>query len=91
MKAIIGIQCIYYDSFKGKYIQSEPYFGNLEEDAEFKELELKEDDYFTKFYVDYGNTIKYLKFISKGGMAFEIGEEGEGIKKSITLNQQKEP
>ena len=49
MKAIIGIQCIYYDSFKGKYIQSEPYFGNLEEDAEFKELELNKDDFFTNF------------------------------------------
>ena len=47
--------------------------------------------FLQKFYIDYDKTIKYLKFISKGGMTFEIGEEGEGIKKSITLNQQKEP
>ena len=47
-KSILGIQCGYYDSFKGKYIQSETYCGNLEEYSEFKELELNKDDFFTK-------------------------------------------
>ena len=91
-KIIIGIQCTYYDVINGKYMQTEPHCGNLKvEDIESKELELKEDDYFTKFYIGFNTYITHIKLITKGGMIIESGEEIDINEKSPLLNLEKEP
>lgn len=91
-KMILGIQCLYYDYFNGEYILTEPHCGDLNvEDVESKELELKENDYFTKFYIGFNFSITHIKFITKSGMIIEFGEENEEYERPVSLNLEEEP
>ena len=90
-KSVLGIQCIYQDLVSGEKTTTEQHCGDLSnDDIEVKELELKENDFFTKFNVDFEKTITHLKFTTKQGESIEVGKEKEETKKTVEFNQMKD-
>lgn len=90
-KAILGIELTYQilDGKKaGKIVQSKKYTGKLiEEYLNTKELELKENDYFTKFSICFDDIITYIKLQSYQEKVIELGECDEKTLKTINFNQ----
>ena len=90
-KSVLGIQCIYQDLVSGEKTTTEQHCGDLSnDDIEVKELELKENDFFTKFNVDFEKTITHLKFTTKQGESIEVGKEKEETKKTVEFNEIKD-
>ena len=86
-KCVLGIQCAYIDLLTGNETITEPHCADLcGDDIEIKELELGKNDYFNKFYIDFGYVITHLKFETKKGESIEVGKEKEETKKYICLN-----
>ena len=92
-KIVLGIQSTYKDFINNKEITTEKYCGSLsnEEEVEVKELELKDNEYFTKFNIDFEEAITHLKFTTNTGRYIEVGEEKVETKKSIDFNSSNEP
>ena len=91
-KIILGIQCIYQDIVTGAKTTTEQHCGDLSnDDIETKELELKENDFFTKFYIDFDFAITHLKFVTKNGECLELGKEKDDTKRTVEFNTDKEP
>ena len=91
-KIILGIQCVYQDTITGSKIATKHHCGDLSsEDVETNEYELKENDYFTKFNIDFEYAITHLKFTTRSGDFIELGKEREDTKKHIEFNTDKEP
>ena len=91
-KLVLGIQCVYTDTITGNKTTTEQHIGDLsKEDFEIKELELKEDDYINKCYLDFEGGITHLKFLTKKGETFEVGVENDETKKTVDINLEKEP
>ena len=90
-KCVLGIQCEYQDLTTGSKKTTGQYCGELSsDDIEIKELELKNNDYFNKFNIDFNDMndcmITHLKFSSKKGKSIEVGKETEFTKKTVILN-----
>jgi len=91
-KLVLGIQCVYIDTITGNKTTTEQHCGDLsKEDVETKELELKENDYINKVYLDFEGGITHLKFVSKNGESIEMGVENDETKKTIDINLEKTP
>ena len=91
-KLILGIQCVYVDIVSGNKTTSEQHCGDItKEDVEVKELELKEGDYINKFYIDFEGGITHIKFMTNKGQVLELGEEKADTKRTVELNNEKEP
>ena len=91
-KIVLGIQCVYQDTVSGNKTTTEQQCGDISnDDIEIKELELKENDFFTEFYIDMENAITHLKFVTKTGEILEIGKEKENTRKTVEFNSDKEP
>lgn len=90
-KIVLGIQCVYMDTISGKKTTTEQHIGDIsKDDVETKELELKENDFFNKFYVDIDMAITHIKLETKNGENIEIGEEKEDLKRTVEFNTFKE-
>ena len=86
-KIVLGIQCVYHDTMSGKKTTTEKHCGDItKDDVETKELELKENDFFNKFYIDTDKAITHIKLVTKNGESIEIGEENEDYKRVVELN-----
>jgi len=90
-KCVLGIQCEYQDLTTGSRKSTGQYCGELSsDDIEIKELDLKNNDYFNKFNIDFDDLndyiITHLKFASKKGKSIEVGKETEFTKKTAILN-----
>ena len=86
-KCVLGIQCVYQDLKTGNIKTTEQYCGELSaDDIEVKELELKNNDYFNKFNIDYDCVIYHLKFTTRKGELIEVGNETEFTKKTVLMN-----
>jgi hypothetical protein len=91
-KIILGIQCVYQDTVTGTKTTTEQHCGDLSsDDIETNEHELKENDFFTKFNIDFDTAITHLKFTTKNGESLEFGKEKEDTKRTVTFNTDKEP
>ena len=91
-KIVLGIQCTYKNTLTGKITVTEPHCGDLSKnDIEVKELELKDNDYFNKFYIDADMAVYHVKLITKNEESIEVGTENEEYKKTVLLNLDKEP
>ena len=90
-KSVLGIQCVYQNIVSGVKSTTEQHCGDLNgDDIEIKELELKENDFFTKFNIDFENTITHLKFTTNNGEIIEVGKEKEETKKTVEFNEIKD-
>ena len=90
-KILLGIQCVYTDTMTGKKTTTEQHCGDItKEDIETKELELKENDFFNKFYICADRAVTYIKLVTKNGEMIEIGTEKEEDKKTVELNLEKD-
>ena len=90
-KIVLGIQCTYKNTLTGKNTVTDPHCGDItKDDIEVKELELKENDYFNKFYIDADMAVYHVKLMTKNGELIEVGTETED-KKIVLLNSEKEP
>ena len=91
-KIILGIQCVYQDTVTGAKTTTEQHCGDLSsDDIETDEYELKENDYFTQFNIDFEFAITHLKFTTKSGEFIEFGKEKEDTKRTVEFNEDKEP
>ena len=91
-KIPLGIQCTYQDVVTGAIKTSDKHCGDLtSNDIETKEIELKENDYFTKFNIGFDTYLTHLKFTTKSGEYIEVGEVKTDFEKTVTLNDSKEP
>ena len=89
-KIVLGIQSVYQDIVTGIKTTTEQHCGDLsKDDIEVKELELKSNDYFNKFNIDFDNAITHLKFTTKDGEYIEVGVEKEETKKTVLFNNDK--
>jgi hypothetical protein len=87
-KCILGIQCVYQDIVTGNKTTTEQHCGDITtDDIEVKELELKENDYFNKFYIDFDTAVTHLKFMTKNGESIELGKEKEETKRTVEFNE----
>jgi len=90
-KIVLGIQSVYQDIVTGSKTTTEQHCGDLsKDDIEVKELELKNNDYFNKFNIDFDNAITHVKFTTKDGEYIEVGVEKEETKKTVLFNNDKE-
>ena len=90
-KAILGIECE-YKILEGTIIKGERYIGKIvSDDVEVKELALKDDDYFYKFYVCFDEIVKYIKLVSYKGNSIEIGNYDEKLNIKASFNEEKSP
>ena len=91
-KVVLGIQAVYQDIVSGSKTTTEQHCGDLgKDDIESKELELKENDFFAKFNIDFDTAITHLKFTTRNGEILEVGNEKEETKRTVLLNEEKEP
>ena len=91
-KAILGIQCVYVDLITGNKTTTEQHCGDLSnKDIEVKELELKDNDYFNKCYLDFDFGVTHLKLTTFKGESIELGVEKDDTKKTVDINIEKEP
>ncbi len=91
-KIIVGIQCVYQNTVSGIKTTTDQHCGDISaDDIEIKEHELKENDYYTKFYIDMENAITHLKFVTKTGEILELGKEKDHTKRTVEFNDDKEP
>ena len=86
-KCILGIQCDYQNTINGEKKQTEMHCGALtSNDINTKELELKEGDYISKFYICFNDVITYLKFVTKKDKSIEFGVFDKDSQKTIIFN-----
>ena len=91
-KLVLGIQSVYIDYLTGNKTTTEQHCGDLsKDDVEIKELELKEDDYINKLFLDFDGGITHIKILTKNGQSLEVGVENEETKKTVDINVEKEP
>ncbi len=74
IKSLLGIQIMYLNYFTGERKLTE-YQGTslLDDNIETKELNIKNDDYLSKFYIGCNQFITHLKFETKKGDFIELG------------------
>ena len=90
-KCVLGIQCVYQDIVSGQKTTTEQHCGDISgDDIEVKELELKDNDFFTKFNIDFDTAVTHLKFTTKNGETIEVGKEKEDTKKTVEFNDVKD-
>jgi hypothetical protein len=86
-RCILGIQCEYQNTISGEKKQTQMHCGSLtSNDISTSELELKEGDYISKFYICFNDVITYLKFITKKGKILEYGVFDKDCEKTISFN-----
>ncbi len=91
-KAVLGIQCVYVDTITGNTTTTEQHCGDVsKDDVEKKELELKENDFINKLYLDFDGGITHLKLLTHSGQSIEVGMENDETKKTIDINLEKTP
>ena len=91
-KNILGIQCSYQNLITKNIKTTTEYIGVFDKNKiELKEFTLKTYDYFTQFNIDFnGEVITHLKFKTKTGEIFEVGEENQETKIIVEFNDLKE-
>ena len=91
-KIILGIQCEYINILTGAKIITEPHCGQfLNDNVEMKELELKNNDYIYKLFLNFDKGITYIKMVTKKGNILECGIDKEDTRKTIGINFEREP
>ena len=75
-----------------KKTKTEQHCGDISrKNIKIKELELKDNDYFTKFYTDIDKAVNHIKLETKNNEVIEIGTEKDEFKRTVELNSLKEP
>ena len=83
IKALLGIQIMYLNYFTGERKLTD-YQGTtlLGDNVETKELNIKDDDYLSKFYLGFNQFITHIKFETKKGDFIELGTYDEIYEKN---------
>ena len=83
IKALLGIQIMYLNYFTGERKLTD-YQGTtlLGDNVETKELNIKDDDYLSKFYIGFNQFITHIKFETKKGDFIELGTYDEIYEKN---------
>lgn len=90
-KAVLGIECT-YKIIEGKLMKPQTHRGKIESnDVIVEQLELKDDDFFKKFYVCYDDIISYMKLESFKGKVIEVGKYDEKLIRKGSFNEEKNP
>ncbi len=88
-KSILAIECG-YKVLEGKPKLAEKHGGKIESnDIIVKELELQDDDFFSKFYICFDDIITYIKLESHKGKILEIGQYEKEFDRTISFNTDK--
>ena len=88
-KTLLGIQCTYKNIFSDELIESKIHCSSLQSsDVIIKEINLKEGDFFNKFYIAFDYDISYIKFETKKGELMELGNINNKDLKTIKLNKE---
>ena len=91
-KIILGMQCEFIDIYTGDKIISNVHGGELTgDDIELYELELKNNDYIHKFYMNTDRYLTYMKILTKKGKCIECGENNEDTQRNIEINYLQKP
>ena len=74
LKTLLGIQCTYINLMNNKKIKSGYHGGDLySSDIQVKEIEITDDDYFSKFYIAFDEEIYHIKIETKNNKLIEFG------------------
>lgn len=86
-KSLLGFEATYLNFINGKIYQSCDRSYNLEgDDIETKELEVKKNDYITRFSLGVDNYITHIKLKTKNGKTLEFGMVEKEFEKSLGLD-----
>ena len=89
---VLGIETEYHNIVNGKRIISESHCGKLDSnDIVIKNIELKDGDFITKFFLCFNEMITYIKFVTKRGDILEIGKYQKTLEKQANFNDEKYP
>ena len=89
-KTLLGIQCKYKNIITGEEKKSLIHSGQLlSSDLIEKELELKQGEYFNKFYIGFDYEISYIKFETNLNSILEFGKIINNEMKTVKLNNDK--
>ena len=84
---LLGMKCWYINCSTGEKKESEFHGCQIKSDnCETKELEVKENDYFTKINLGISYYIIHFKITTKKGEFIEFGEIKEEYEKKLELN-----
>jgi hypothetical protein len=84
---LLGMKCWYINNSTGEKKESEFHGCQIKSDnCETKELEVKEQDYFTKINLGISYYIIHFKITTKKGDFIEFGEIKEEYEKKLELN-----
>jgi len=87
IKTLLGIQCIYQNIMTGEKKESLIHSGKLSSsDIIVKDIELKDGEYFHKFYIAFDYEISYIKFETNLNSFIEFGESTKEEIKTVKLN-----
>ena len=89
-KTLLGIQCKYKNFITGEEKESLIHSGQLtSSDIIEKKIELKEGEYFNKFYIGFDYEISYIKFETNLNSIIEMGQKINSEIKTVKLNKDK--
>ena len=84
---LLGIQCDYKNIITGEEKESLIHSGKLlSSDIIIKELNLKQGEYITKFYIGFDYEISYIKFETNYNSMIELGKIIKSEIKTVKLN-----
>ena len=90
IKTLLGIQCVYQNIMTGEKKESLIHSGKLSSsDIIVKDIELKDGEYFHKFYIAFNYEISYIKFETNLNSFIEMGTKNDGEIKTVKLNNGK--
>ena len=86
-KCLLGIKCWYINYLTYEEKESQYHGCELNSDnIESKEIEVNNNDYFTKINIGYNDFITHFKITTKNGKFIEFGEIEEDFEKIIGMN-----
>ena len=89
-KTLLGIQCKYKNIITGEEKESLIHSGQLSSsDITEKNIELKQGEYFKKFYIGFDYEISYIKFETNFNSIIEFGQKINSEIKTVKLNNDK--
>ena len=89
-QTLLGIQCKYKNIITGEEKESLIHSGKLlSSDIIVKDLELKQGEYFNKFYIGFDYEISYIKFETNLNSYLEFGKIIKSEMKTVKLNSDK--
>ena len=89
IKTLLGIQCVYQNIMTGEKKESLIHSGKLSSsDIIVKDIELKDGEYFHKFYIAFNYEISYIKFETNLKAFIEFGNKENKEMKTVMLNKE---